>query len=203
MFTCILLTAGLSRRFGSPKALAILERETVIERLQNLLLTTQIDEIVIVLGAQAECIKPYLLKHNKVKFVYHKDYNLGQTSSFKAGMLGSSKNVDGFLLLPVDYPFIKKQTINALIRFFKKCRPLMVIPSFDGKRGHPPLFSAVLKHELLNIDNTCGINSLIQAHKDGVEILAVEDEGVVRTFNTPEEWKVLTALNRKHHVIPE
>ena len=46
MISCILLAAGFSSRFGSPKALAELPGERVIERLQNELLKTQVEEIV-------------------------------------------------------------------------------------------------------------------------------------------------------------
>ncbi len=51
MVTCILLSAGSSQRFGSPKALAELYDETVLEHLQKMLLATQVGEIIIVLGA--------------------------------------------------------------------------------------------------------------------------------------------------------
>ena len=88
MISCILLTAGLSNRFRSPKALARLGQDTVIEHLQKTLINTQISDIVIVLGAEAETIKPFLLNHKKIRFVYNKNFNFGQTSSFKTGLTG-------------------------------------------------------------------------------------------------------------------
>ncbi|VAX34845.1 hypothetical protein MNBD_UNCLBAC01-1087, partial [hydrothermal vent metagenome] len=86
MLSCILLSAGASARFGSPKALAKQpsNNRPIIEKIQKTLLKTKIDEIIIVLGAHAESIKPFLLKHKNIKVVYNKDHNFGQTSSFKA-----------------------------------------------------------------------------------------------------------------------
>ncbi len=191
MITCILLSAGLSRRFGSPKALAALDGETVIHRLQTMLIETQVDEVIVVLGAQAEKIKPDLLNHTKVKFVYNKDYNLGQTSSFKVGLENVSNGAQGVLLLPVDYPLVQKDTVDALIRYFLEHAPLITVPTFKEKKGHPPLFSIHLKDEFLSLDNECGLNTIARAHQRETITLPVEDAGVIQAFNTPEELKAI------------
>ena len=74
MVSCLLLAAGSSQRFNSPKALAPINGKTVIEHLQNILLATPLDEVIIVLGAHQEAIKPFLLNHKRVKVVYNKDH---------------------------------------------------------------------------------------------------------------------------------
>ena len=56
MISCILLSAGFSRRFGSPKALALINGVTVIEQLQNILVRSQVGETVVVLGDHANDI---------------------------------------------------------------------------------------------------------------------------------------------------
>ena len=122
MISCVLLSAGLSSRFGSPKALAKISGKTLIERLQKTLLGSFVDEVVIVLGAYAEQIQPFILNHKKVKVVYNKDYNLGQTSSFKAGVNEISSTSDGIMLYPVDYPFVGKDTLMYLIDSFRLFR---------------------------------------------------------------------------------
>lgn len=196
MFTCILLCAGVSRRFGSPKALARLDGETVLERLQKLLIKTQVNEIIIVLGAHANLVKPYLLKHKCIKFVHNKDYKFGQTSSFKAGLQCAAQDAQGILLLPVDYPFIQEETVNRLIDFYKEANPLILIPSFEGQKGHPPLFSNRLRGEILALDNNSGLNSIAHSHQAQTKLLPVSDHGVVQTFNTQEEFEALKRHNR-------
>ncbi|MBN1870068.1 MAG: nucleotidyltransferase family protein [Candidatus Omnitrophica bacterium] len=191
MIASILLSAGLSRRYGSPKALAKLNGETVIERLQKVVIQSPVEEMIVVLGADADEIKPHLLNHNKIKFVYNKDYNLGQTSSFKAGLRSISKWVKGILLIPVDHPFIQPGTIDLLIRYYLKHFPLIVLPAFEGRKGHPPLFSADLKEEFLALDNGIGLNAIAHAHQNETVILPVEDAGVIQSFNTKEEFRDL------------
>ena len=191
MITAILLSGGASRRFGSPKALVKFDGETVIERLQKMLIMTQVDEIIVVLGAHVDEIKPYLLNHKKVKSVYNKDHNFGQTSSFQAGLRSISDGTEAVLLLPVDYPLVEPGTVDALVRHFRDHAPLILLPEFNGKKGHPPLFSMSLKDEFLGLDHESGLNTIARAHQSETTVFPVEDPGVVRSFNTREEFEAL------------
>lgn len=191
MIAGILLSAGLSHRFGFPKALAKLNGETVIEQLQRMLIKSQVDEIIVVLGAHADKIKPHLLNHKKLKVVYNKDYNFGQTSSFKVGLRSISDGVEGVLLIPVDHPLIEQQTVDTLIRCFRDNSPLIVLPAFNGKKGHPPLFSVRLKEEFFALDNESGLNIIAHANQNETVILSIKDSGTVKSFNTQEEFEAL------------
>jgi len=187
MLSAILLSAGMSSRFGSPKALAQFNGKTVIEHLQCLLVDSKIDEVIIVLGAHSTNIKPYILKHKKVKVVYNKDYNLGQTSSFKIGLSSIEKVSRYVFLLPVDYPAIKKETIDYLCQEFEPTSPLILIPTYEGKKGHPPVFNMSLKEEFMELDNGKGLNRIARKHTEDTVYVPVNDSGVIATFNTPEE----------------
>jgi molybdenum cofactor cytidylyltransferase len=191
MTALILLTAGYSQRFGMPKALATIGKRTIIESTQHMLIDSLVDEIVVVIGASCEKIKPFILNHKKLKVVYNKSYNLGQTSSFKAGLEICSKQCDGFLLLPVDFPFVCKETIDFLITQFHEKSALILIPAYYGRLGHPPVFSASLRNEFLDLNNNEGCNVIANRHPNEVQILSVEDPAVFEGFNTPEEWDVL------------
>ena len=159
-----------------------------------MLIETQVNEIIVVLGAYAKRVKPHLLDHKKVKFVYNKDYNLGQTSSFKSGLKDVSNDTRGVMLLPVDYPLISSNTIDLLIRNFLDHNPHVLIPAFEGKKGHPPLFSSTLRDEFLALDNASGLNTVAQAHQSQTVIYPVDDIGVVSTFNTLDEFELIKDL---------
>ena len=191
MISCVLLSAGESSRFGSPKALAKLNHGNVIENIQEKLLQVGVDEIVIVLGAWSQEIKTSLLKHTQIKVVYNKDYNLGQSSSFKVGLQQISPAAEGILLWPVDYPFILQATIQTLVDSFKKDVPLILIPTYQNKKGHPPIFHKRLKNEFLNLDHTKGINTIGQKYEDQVKLFPVNDSAVIKSFNTQEEFNEL------------
>lgn len=193
MISCILLAAGLSSRFGSPKALAIINQKPLIEHLQARLIKTNLGEIIIVLGAHAELIKPHLFNHKKIRFVYNKDYNFGQTSSLKIGLKNISSGSQGFMLLPVDYPVIQAVTIDQLLETFLKDAPLILMPTFENKKGHPPIFDIALKQEFLSLEDTTGLNTIARRHEKDVQSIYVADEGIVMSFNTTEEFEIIKA----------
>ena len=195
MITCILLAAGESMRFQSPKALASLQNQTIIQRLQFMLVASDIDQIIIVLGAHREKIEPLILKHPKIQTVYNKDFKMGQTSSFQTGLHAAQSTplCEAVLLLLVDYPLISLQTINYLkVQYIEK-RPLVIIPTYQEKKGHPPLFSSLLFAELLALDPQEGVNTIIHRYENALTLLEVNDSGVIQTFNTLEEFKTLCA----------
>lgn len=201
MISCILLSAGESLRFGSPKALADLGGKTVIRTLQETLIASRVDEIIVVVGASLNAVKPHILKHKKVKVVYNKDYNLGQTSSFKAGLQTVSPATQGIFLLPADFPLITTETVDHLIQEFlfppqgeSQGQPLILLPTHEGKKGHPPLFSARLRKELSDLDETLGVNTVVHRHPDETRLFPVEDSGVVMSFNTQEEFERIKEL---------
>ncbi len=185
MISCVLLSAGENQRFGSPKALARTSRRTVLEDLQNTLLGSIADEIIVVLGAYFDAVKPHVFNHKKVRIVYNKDYKLGQTSSFQTGLSAVGNETRAVLLVPVDCPLILASTVDVLIRHFKQNSPDILIPAYQGKRGHPPVFNASLKAEILDLSPSTGLNSLFAVHTP--EIFEINDPGIIQTFNTPEE----------------
>ncbi len=185
--TCILLSAGTSSRFGFPKALGQIKKRTIIETTQNNLLQSNINNIIIVLGAEAERIQPFVLKHKRVTVVYNNHYNFGQTSSFKCGLSKVNSGTHGILLLPIDFPSVDVKTINLLIEAFAKKEFLIIIPSYNNQKGHPPIFDISLKKEFLELDNSEGINSVFPRYTEKTKILPVDDKGVILSFNTVKE----------------
>ena len=190
MLSCIILSAGLSTRFTAPKALAKIQGGlTVIEHLQTMLLKTSLDEIIVVLGAGADKIKPLLFNHKKIKNVYHQDYLLGQTSSFKEGLKNIHPQSEGIMCFPVDYPVVQQATIVELMKYFFEKKPTILIPTFENKKGHPPIFSAQLKNEFFNLDNHLGLNTIVHQYELQTILLPVKDRGVIESFNTQEEFE--------------
>ena len=188
MISCIILAAGESARFNSPKALAKIGSKTILHRLQEELLSSKVDEIIVVLGAWADQLKPCLLDHKNIQFVYNKDYKFGQTSSFKAGLRGVSKESKGVMLLPVDFPLIDKKIVDFLCAAFaKENYQKIIIPSFHLKKGHPPIFPIALKKDFLGLKNDEGLNMVALNQPENTVIISIDHPAVIKTFNTQQE----------------
>ena len=197
MLACILLAAGQSRRFGKPKAVTDINGRPLIQLLQETVLAAGCEELIVVLGARSEEIEPLLLNHSRVNVVHNKDHKFGQTSSFQCGLRQLSKAVTGVWLLPVDYPFLCRATLLRLSEILSQHPADIVIPTFDGKRGHPPLFPADLIDEFLALDPGLVLNTVQHRHRDRCRDCPVDDPGVIATFNTPAEllaWRAKLKL---------
>lgn len=192
MISCILLSAGLSSRFGTPKALAQLTPTIcVIDSLQKELLQAHVDEIVVVLGEHSEQIQPRIHSDARIRVVYNKNYFLGQTSSFKIGLSSVSASMDAFFLLPVDFPFLDRSIFDLMIQKFYASNSKILVPCYQGRKGHPPLFHATLKEYFLNLKDTSGLNTIQHAFEQEMELVSFSNPAVVQSFNTMEEWDLL------------
>jgi len=185
MISCILLSAGLSERFGSPKALAHIWDCTVIQYVQKTLLESSCDEIIMVLGANADQIQPSIFIHSRIRVVYNKDYNFGQTSSLQVGCREADHSSSGIMFLPVDCPLVKPSSISTILDYFKKHNPDILIPTYQNKKGHPPIFHQRLKSKILDLPMDKGLNSLFADHLP--QTIEINDSGIIKSFNTPEE----------------
>jgi len=191
MITCILLSAGKSERFGQPKALACILGSSVIQLVQNTLLQSSCDEIIVVLGANARQIQPSIFIHSRIRVVYNKDYYFGQLSSVKAGWGQADHSTAGVMLLPVDCPLVTVASINKLIHHFKKHDPDILVPSYRNKKGHPPIFNQRLKSKVLGLPMDTGLNSLFAEFPP--QTTEIDDPGIIKSFNTPEEFEKIIA----------
>jgi molybdenum cofactor cytidylyltransferase len=191
MISCILLAAGESKRFGSPKPLAKMGPKTIIETMTAGLLKTQLLETIVVLGAYAQDISPFIAGDPQIKIALNLNYQNGQTSSVKAGLSCVSPQAKGIMLLPIDIPLVKNITIDRLIETFFNRNPLILIPTFDGRKGHPPIFSAKLLKKLRSLKDDEPLTTVGNKHVDETLLFPVDDEGVVLSFNTLEEFDQL------------
>jgi CTP:molybdopterin cytidylyltransferase MocA len=105
------------------------------------------------------------------------------------GVANLSIRSKSFLLFPVDYPLVRRETLRLLIEKFNETKPLIVIPSYNNIKGHPPIFSIDLRKEFLELDNDKGINTVGKKYADRVYVCDVKDPGIIASFNTIEEFQ--------------
>jgi molybdenum cofactor cytidylyltransferase len=194
MITCLLLAAGVSRRFGSPKPLAPIGSMTAISHLLTTLLKSRVARTVVVLGAEADKVRPHILDAPSILTTMNDRYALGQTSSFKKGLDQLALGTTGFMLLPVDTPFIKTSTVDELVQTFETTNPLILIPEHAGRSGHPPIFSIKLLEEFNALADGDPLFTIQRRHADQIQHLPVNDPGVTLSFNTPEELQKIRHL---------
>jgi molybdenum cofactor cytidylyltransferase len=90
------------------------------------------------------------------------------------------------LLCLIDHPLISSALVQDLIERFYKAKKPIVLPNYEGRRGHPVIFSASLYDELLRAPLETGARAVVWAHRAEVEEVRTNEEGCVLNLNDPE-----------------
>jgi molybdenum cofactor cytidylyltransferase len=193
MIVAVVLSAGESSRMGRPKALLPIQGIRFIEKIVTTLQSTRVDQILVVLGHNAEEMRRKVADL-PVELVINPDYKQGQLSSLLAAIrtIESSRDaqsVDGILVHLVDHPFIEADLVNLMIDRFYETKKLIVLPRYGDRRGHPVLFSKRLFAELLGTPLDQGAKAVVHAHRQETLEIVTEDKGVTIDIDTPEEYR--------------
>jgi len=181
-----ILSAGESRRMGAPKALLPFRGKTFLEHLIEVTRHPRVGVTRIVLGAGAESIRQKLAL-DPASIALNPNWPQGQLSSIQAAIRSlPPEGTSGLILCPVDHPVISAALVARLIEEFDSSGKPIVLPTFNGRRGHPVIFRASLYQELLDASIEIGARQVVWAHAPGVVEVATEEEGVILNLNDPE-----------------
>jgi len=188
MLAAVILSGGASRRMGSPKALLPYQGRPFLEHLLDVTALPEIGARRVVLGADAEpIVKAIQLKPEDV--VINADWEQGQLSSIQAGLRSLPAGTDGMLLCLIDHPLISAALVRELVELFYASKKPIVLPLYEGRRGHPVIFSAALYEELLTAPQETGARAVVWAHASEVGELRTNEEGCVLNLNDPETMR--------------
>lgn len=174
----IVLAAGESTRMGRPKQLLPAGGGTLLERILDEALRSDLDEVILVLGHLFEDIRAVLgqvLEHPKLKVIENRQYKQGISSSIIAGLSEVEESHDHVMILLADMPHIDANLIDLLVRRYIDSRLPLGAIKLKTKRTHPVIFSRKLFHELHNLKGDVGARGLFKKYAD--QVCLVEPEG--------------------------
>ena len=187
IISAILLGAGESKRMGVDKLSLPWGRKTVLEHCFETLLQSEVQEIVVVLGIRNKGVKN-LFQGRKVKVVVNPHSERGMSTSIREGLRAIHPSSPGILIALGDQPLLKTRTINALVRAFDRGEEGIIIPSFQGRKGHPVIFHKRYRKELLNLRGDVGGRTIVERHPEDVRVVPIKSEGVVKDVDTWQDY---------------
>lgn len=201
--SAVVLAAGSSRRMkgGGIKVLRTIREQTVLSRLMKTLFDSEVNEIILVTGFQADRVREQVTESilprfegtgKSFKLVFNPDYDHGMAVSFKMGVKELSPSCEAFLCVLGDQPFVKPDTINCLITTYEgilreERGHLLIHPRWKGKKGHPVLFSPELIPEILEFGKEDQVRYVTWKHRERAFLLDVEDPGIGLDIDTEED----------------
>ena len=190
----ILLASGSSQRFGSPKQLIDWKGKYLINHVIDQILESEISRLIVVLGDHHDEIVP-VLDLTRITLVRNKNWQIGKSSSIKAGISHAQSNAAAAIFFVVDQPYINPIIIDALIHEFRTLTSQIIVPRVNGQMSNPVLFSGKYFNELSNLADDQGGKTIIQKAKT-VKWLEWGDQKLMVDIDSKEEYLNLKRGNQ-------
>lgn len=184
----IVLAAGISSRMGKNKMALKIENKTVLEKCIDSMYDL-CSKIIVVSGYNYNIISEICRPYSKVKTLLNSQYMDGMFSSVKLALMEVTE--DRFFLIPGDYPAIKKETYEKIL----KAKGDIVVAAYQGKTGHPVLIESKLIERILKDGTYSSLRDFINVM--GFTTVEVEDEGILMDIDTLEDYEKVLAYCQK------
>jgi molybdenum cofactor cytidylyltransferase len=182
---------------GVQKLLLPFGGKTVIAHIVDQLLASTIGKVHVVVGHQGTRISREL-SGRPVSIVNNPNYKSGMLSSVRCGLRELPRECKAVLVALGDQPSITSKLIDQMLKSFADTEKRILVPLYDGKRGHPILFSEFYRTEILTHYDNLGLRGLLHAHSDDVFELTVSTSAVLSDMDCPEDYRRELALIEKN-----
>lgn len=182
----ILLAAGLSRRFGKTnKLLHLLPNGASIGVTSAINLIDVLPVSIAVVQPDSQKLAAQLeLAGLQVVTCMNEQgmaYSLAAATKYAAKLPESS---GGFIIALADMPFIRPASIEMVAKKLSQENHSIVLPTYQGSRGHPVGFAAKFRSELEKLQGDEGARSVVKSHQDEVHAFECDDPGILMDIDT-------------------
>jgi molybdenum cofactor cytidylyltransferase len=182
----IVLAAGRSSRMGGPnKLLAELDGKPLVAHVVDAALQSRVASVTVVTGHMRDRVAAALAGRT-VTICDNPDFAEGMSTSLKTGLAHVPATAEAVLVLLADMPRITPQMIDTLIEAYEPQRGAsIVVPTFEGKRGNPVLWSRRFFTDLAGITGDMGGRQVLQGYPEAIGEVELGPE-VALDLDTPE-----------------
>ena len=182
----IILAAGGSKRFGSPKQLLEWQGETLINKVIKLAIKSCLDPIIVVLGSEYDFIKNNIIEKERVTIVKNDNWEVGQSTSLIVGVRGIEKKNTPFAVLLCDQPQVTFKNIKGLVDIYRENDADIVITEIEGKLAPPVIFSPICISGINVLKGDRGARSIIEGYR--YKTYKETDTRLLMDIDTPEDF---------------
>jgi len=183
----VVLAAGRSTRMGGPnKLLAEIRGRPLVRIVVEEALASLAKPVIVVVGHQRGEVEKALASL-PVQFIHNPDFAQGLGTSLKAGIAAVPADADGAIVCLADMPQVDASLLNRLIAAFDPDRgALIAMPTVEGRRGNPVLWSRRFFPDLMAIEGDVGARHFIGRYSEAVVEVPLEGKAALVDVDTPE-----------------
>jgi len=195
----IVLAAGLSTRMGYCKLNAELAGSSVIQRVMDSALNSELDRVILVSGTDLrfdivldDAIFP------KFKKIYNLNPERGMAWSIRNGLESMEPDTSGAMILLGDQPGISSENINELVEEFRWNKDKIVVPFVRGRRTTPVIFPVRLFQELCSVTGDTGGREILRRHAEDIKRVELDSCYDDTDVDTPEDLEKIRQSLEEH-----
>lgn len=196
--TIIILAAGSSSRFGSPKQLLKWKKSNLLQHAIETARASNATQVILVLGANYELIKENINSEG-VEIIKNNSWEKGLGTSISVGVkyvMNNRAEVDGILIMLADQPLIDSEYLDKMIANFNSSSQQIIASSYENKKqGVPVIFDKCYFTELKELNDDEGAKHLIRKHLEHVKTVKLDFQNL--DIDTIEDYKKLYKANHQ------
>ncbi len=203
----LVLAAGGGKRLGGGKLLLPWHGKAIL--LHTLARVTGMRQrlpIHVVIGSQADQVRQAINEEYAndpaVRIIENKAWSAGQSISLTLGIAeiaAAYSALQGVMVVLGDQPLLKSATLDLLAETHIetcRCHPghLATAPVYDRQRGNPVIVSPALFPQIASLQGDVGARNILRTLDTCLLLLPVDDPGVLKDIDTPEQYQALTQI---------
>ncbi|WP_085906558.1 NTP transferase domain-containing protein [Kiloniella majae] len=190
--TAVLLAAGQSRRMGPEnKLLQEWQGKPLVKWVADNIGKSHVEHTIVITGHEADLVQESL-QPNDVEYVHNPDFADGLSTSLIKGLMAVPADSDAVLICLGDMPSIHSAQLNKLISAYDPENGAAIcVPTFEGKRGNPVLWSRNFIPEMLNLKGDSGARHLLGNYPGDLQEVVMDNTSVLSDIDTPEALSTL------------
>jgi molybdenum cofactor cytidylyltransferase len=178
---------------GSPKQLLPVAGRPLLERAVAAACGARLDDVVVVLGANAEAIRD-AVSWGRARVVVNAAHAEGMSTSLQAGIRALDASVDRAVVILGDQPDVSAAVLDQLLDTQQRSGLPASALSFDGLLHPPVVMRRELWPDLLALQGDVGCRALIRARPELVAaVTAPTPLHHPVDIDTPDDFERLTA----------
>jgi len=194
MISAIILAAGESKRMGVPKMLLQWGETTVLEHVISVFAKTGIKDILIITGAHKVEIEKVISKsktHHPVRSVFNENFSDGEMlSSIQCGIQELSDQAVGAAVIGLgDQPQVQKETVRSILNIHQSNENLIIVPSFEMKRGHPWLIPRRFWKDILDMKPPLTLRDFLALRAALIHYVIINNPSILTDLDTPQDYE--------------
>jgi molybdenum cofactor cytidylyltransferase len=189
----IVLAAGGSSRFGSPKQLVRVDGRPLLHAAVSRAVEVAGHAVTVVLGAHAADLAP-LLRHSSASIVINRDWSEGMASSIRAGVASLPGSCTGVMLVLADQPAVTAEDLRRLAGTWRRQPGYIVAAQYGATMGAPAVFPSSSFRDLTELRGDRGAQLLFKRNPDRVIRVPMDSASI--DIDTPEDLLRLDPAKR-------